>query len=253
MTYDELRHYILDRTTLSADALPDLMLLSQQYPYCSALHVLILRALHLNQDLRFAAELHRRALLIPDSSYLFLLLQSQEAHYADWAGENNLPEDDAFALIDNFLQFHPQDDTPILGLASDLTPEEEKQVTQDYLQWMEKQPEAKKTETPEPENADSLITAFLNKGKEAETLHINNDSENTDTNPLAQPAEQNNEELFTETLARIYIRQQKYAQALRIISSLHLKYPQKNSYFAEQIKYLERLVLNASAEIQKPN
>jgi hypothetical protein len=49
---------------------------------------------------------------------------------------------------------------------------------------------------------------------------------------------------FTETLARIYIRQKKYDRALEIIRSLYLNYPEKNIYFADQIRFLERLVKN---------
>ena len=47
---------------------------------------------------------------------------------------------------------------------------------------------------------------------------------------------------FTETLAKIYLRQKKYAKALEIIKTLPLKYPEKSIYFADQIKYLEILI-----------
>jgi len=57
-----------------------------------------------------------------------------------------------------------------------------------------------------------------------------------------------NEELddsyFTETLAKIYIKQHRYAKALEIIRKLNLKYPKKNIYFADQIRFLEKLVTN---------
>lgn len=47
---------------------------------------------------------------------------------------------------------------------------------------------------------------------------------------------------FSEALARIYVKQKRYARALEIIKSLCLKYPEKNSYFAVQIRYLEQLI-----------
>ena len=49
---------------------------------------------------------------------------------------------------------------------------------------------------------------------------------------------------FTETLAKIYIRQQRYEKALEIIRKLNLKYPKKNAYFADQIRFLEKLIIN---------
>ena len=50
---------------------------------------------------------------------------------------------------------------------------------------------------------------------------------------------------FTQTLAKIYIRQGRYDKALEIIKRLNLNYPKKNSYFADQIRFLEKLILNS--------
>ena len=47
---------------------------------------------------------------------------------------------------------------------------------------------------------------------------------------------------FTETLARIYLKQRRYDKALEIIRSLYLNFPNKSIYFADQIRYLEKLV-----------
>ena len=51
---------------------------------------------------------------------------------------------------------------------------------------------------------------------------------------------------FTETLAKIYIKQGRYSKALEIIKRLNLNYPKKNAYFADQIRFLEKLIINAS-------
>ena len=63
----------------------------------------------------------------------------------------------------------------------------------------------------------------------------------------ALPAEGENEEdedYFTETLAKIYIKQGRYTKAMEIIRRLSLKYPKKNRYFADQIRFLEKLIIN---------
>ena len=49
---------------------------------------------------------------------------------------------------------------------------------------------------------------------------------------------------FTETLAHIYVKQKRYEKALQIIKNLSLKYPEKNVYFADQIRFLEKLIIN---------
>ncbi len=52
---------------------------------------------------------------------------------------------------------------------------------------------------------------------------------------------------FTETLAKIYIKQGKFEHAIEIIRRLSLKYPKKNRYFADQIRFLEKLIANQQA------
>jgi len=62
------------------------------------------------------------------------------------------------------------------------------------------------------------------------------DEADDDTKPL-------DDTYFTETLARIYLKQRRYDKALEIIRSLYLNFPNKSIYFADQIRYLEKLVL----------
>jgi len=45
-------------------------------------------------------------------------------------------------------------------------------------------------------------------------------------------------------LAKIYIKQKKYEQALTIIKRLSLNFPKKSAYFADQIHFLEYLIIN---------
>ena len=58
-----------------------------------------------------------------------------------------------------------------------------------------------------------------------------------------EDAEPLDDTYFTETLARIYLKQRRYDKALEIIRSLYLNFPNKSIYFADQIRYLEKLVL----------
>ena len=56
------------------------------------------------------------------------------------------------------------------------------------------------------------------------------------------------ESFFTESLAHIYIKQRKYERALEIIKCISLKNPEKNIYFADQIRFLEKLIINVKPE-----
>ena len=76
-----------------------------------------------------------------------------------------------------------------------------------------------------------------------------------DDNPVQEDEEEEDVSLkqlddsyFTETLARIYVKQKRYDKALQIIKNLSLKYPEKNIYFADQIRFLEKLIINIKTE-----
>ncbi|MDA8871171.1 hypothetical protein N9C47_04380 [Flavobacteriaceae bacterium] len=49
------------------------------------------------------------------------------------------------------------------------------------------------------------------------------------------------DELMTETLAKVFVKQNKYDNAIQAYQILSLKYPEKNSFFADQIKEIKRL------------
>ncbi len=54
----------------------------------------------------------------------------------------------------------------------------------------------------------------------------------------------NKEDYITETLAKIYLKQNKFKKALKAYKMLSLKYPEKISLFADQIKFIKSKLKN---------
>ena len=145
------------------------------------------------------------------------------------------------ALIDTFLDSIPTD-----------TEEKEKKkkrrptpkdATIDYVAYLMESEGADDTKvTPQMQGQD-LIDHFLQKEQGRILLNELKDEEQP-TVPSVTEEEPTEEEYFTETLARIYIKQGRYQKALDIIQRLSSNFPEKNSYFADQIRFLEKLIIN---------
>ena len=82
----------------------------------------------------------------------------------------------------------------------------------------------------------SLIDSFLE--NRPKIPPIKQDQPKVD---LSASNEFNKEELMTETLAKVYLQQKKFKKALYAYQILSLKYPEKNSFFADQIKKIKQL------------
>ncbi len=54
---------------------------------------------------------------------------------------------------------------------------------------------------------------------------------------------QNTNDLMTETLAKLYIEQKHFNQAIRAYEILSLKYPKKSSFFVREIEKIKQLIL----------
>ena len=89
---------------------------------------------------------------------------------------------------------------------------------------------------------ESLIENFL---KVTPKINPEKNTSNTD---LASDFKLTKKEFMTETLAKIYFKQNKFEEAIRAYEILSLKYPEKISLFADQIKTIKNSLKNKSYE-----
>ena len=61
------------------------------------------------------------------------------------------------------------------------------------------------------------------------------------TNNIVNKGDFYSEELMTETLAKLLVKQKKYKKAIKAYKILSLKYPEKNVFFAGQIQKIRKL------------
>lgn len=70
------------------------------------------------------------------------------------------------------------------------------------------------------------------------------------TTPPPQPKTRiAQKEALSESFAKILIKNHNYSKALEIIQELNLKNPEKSIYFADQIRFLKKLIINESKKL----
>ncbi len=85
----------------------------------------------------------------------------------------------------------------------------------------------------------NIIDSFLNNDPNISQIEKSTPKSMID---LASENIFSDEELMTETLAKIFIKQEKYDKALQAFKILSLKYPEKNALFALQISQIKSLI-----------
>lgn len=223
MTIDEIRELLAQPQQLSGTQYSELEELVRLYPYCASLKFLYLQALSLRQDARYAGELKRLTVHLPDRGLLYRMVEGGAMPSVQARDK----EEDGFALIEAFLS---KEQTAGVDLPSDLTYTHS--ASEDYFACstahIASDDLTQPIQEPQPISAPTPTSVEI-------------------VAPAVHSAQDVEEELFTETLAKIYIKQGHYDKALRIISGLNLQYPDKSSYFAEQLRFLELLSSNDKA------
>ena len=257
----EIMELINHPERMDRDTLYELRSMLALHPYFQTARLLLLQNLYLLHDSSFDEELRRAAVYITDRKTIFQMIEA--AHYqlrqqiSGHTGSTSHPSDSSrlsdtsqphdssrtIDLIDSFLDSIPQDDEPEEKTRRRPTPADAAVDYVAYLLAIEEENSIPDT-TPQMKGQD-LIDTFLEKEKGRILLGDLPEEPVADNNEEATEEEEGEEEFFTETLARIYIKQGRYQKALDIIGRLAERYPQKNIYFADQIRFLEKLIINS--------
>jgi hypothetical protein len=241
---------------MDRDSLYELRSTLALYPYFQTARLLLLQNLYLLHDPSFDQELRQAAIYITDRKVLFQMIEA--AHYQlnvqkpqqeKKAVSADERDSRTLSLIDDFLDSLPKDNEEENQKKGKRKPTPADAAV-DYVAYLlESETEEEREQAAKSPQliGQSLIDSFINndKGKiklnENPTLKPDLDSDLTTEKKEGKAGEQG---IFTETMARIYIKQGNYSKALEIIRQLSLENPKKNVYFADQIRFLEKLIIN---------
>ena len=239
---------------MDKETLYDLRSLLALYPYFQTARLLLLQNLYLLHDPSFDEELRRSAVYVTDRKVVFNLVEA--AHYrlrvAEKTKQKKTEEREdktnssrTISLIDQFLDSIPADTEN----GKDKTTRKKRKPTPadaaiDYVAYLleiENEDGNEVVDESPAMKGQDLIDNFIN--NENGKIELKDEPEYL-PDLEANEKKEGDEKYFTETLAQIYIKQGRYSKALEIIKRLNLNYPKKNAYFADQIRFLEKLIIN---------
>ena len=204
MNKTKYEKFINDFDPSSEENIQKLENLIKDYPYFLQPKLYYLKILKDKKSKKYDSELKKTAISIYDRSWLF-----------DWI---NLPWE--------------------MKKEYNKTIEKDVSVKMNFIDWINFI-EKNKVDGNLSESVDKkfdLIENFLNNPSKIEKEDLNRNQKDISIETLASE-----NELMTETLAKIYLKQQKYKKAIDAFRILSLKYPEKNAFFADQIKKIKNL------------
>lgn len=211
----------------------------KKYPYFQTAQLLYTLNLFHLEDARFLFDLRKTAVYLNDRRKLFFLVDSRffdSDKIEALQHEIPLNADSAFNLINSFLSEKEE----IFEKPGEIR--DSPAASTDYVSSHLSEIQEESTESIKPMQFQDMIDRFLAKDEISPVKLELKNQDNEEKEPIPGEEQMDDGDFFSETLAKIYIKQRKYDKALEIIRKIVLFYPEKSSYFADQIQMLEDLV-----------
>ncbi|SNR78681.1 hypothetical protein [Lutibacter flavus] len=269
----------LMQNTATIDALKteQLNVVINEYPYFQLARALQLKGLNKTNNFKYNQALKKTGAYTIDRKVLFDFITSQKFisktnHQIEILEEIDVIEPETIEILhkkitDSFIETTKEVEINEIKEKEPITIVDSKEKATELLEigkpidfksaephsfneWMQlisREPIQRETpvespkETSKNESKFNLIDKFIQSNpkikpidKNSQNLEISN--ENSDES----------ESIMTETLAKVYLEQKKYDNAIKAYRILSLKYPEKSSFFANRIKAIKILQKNKS-------
>ncbi|MGB2224512.1 MAG: hypothetical protein ACPH5K_01100 [Polaribacter sp.] len=203
-----------------------------QYPFFQSARALYLKGLKNQDHFRYNNELKKTAAHTIDRTVLFEYITSET-----FEKKENLQD-----VITKKIQSEAKEDIRLdeAKVASDLTIGKPIQFkssdSYSFHQWLQLSTKKPLQSVVEKKSEkEHIIDTFISNNPKIEPLG------KTESVTIEVVANEPNSQLMTETLAKVYLEQKKFENAIQAYRILSLKYPEKSGFFADQIKRIEIL------------
>ena len=199
-----------------------------KFPYFQLAHAIYLKSLKIQDPFNFDLILKKTAILSSKRKLIF-----------NWIEEN---ENNLFNIIERSVENKSKEskarNNPIRGIPSNNKSIEDEQKML-FVDWVLSYKYFDKESEDRPlESKIEIIDSFIEKNPKIKKSMDKVEEDNFLN--LASDNKFDKSVLMTETLAKIYVKQNKIKKALYAYKILSLKYPEKSSFFANQIKKLQK-------------
>lgn len=252
MNASQFQEILKKADTLEKSDILQLKKVQENFPYFQIPHVLIAKYEFQKKTNMAASSLGWAAITSPDRIWLKKLVEQEVSNSATSPAEDLLPEDQP----EKPSQASRTQSLKVLGeqLKGNKTEEPEKKVEEkpeppkpkrrtrrasagdDLIETIKKREKKTIVDSKKKEQID-LIKAFSKKSIKLATIKEIEANQNTEN--LAATSTQINDNLISESYAKLLLKQNKKDKAIEIYEKLGLKFPDKKAYFADLIENLK--------------
>ena len=188
----------------------DLSQLVKKYPYFQTAHILLSKGLNNIDSVRFNSKIKKAAAYSSNRKILFKII-------SDKSNLQNNQENKKHYANKQSLEFSQNE-------------------MHSFNEWLTITKASKINRLTSED--DKLIKNFISLKP---SVKIKKDKKFFKSVDIAKSSLKENTDLITETLARVYLEQEHFNKAINAYEKLKLKFPQKSTLFAEQIKLIIEL------------
>ena len=219
-------------TSENTDAIKTIV---DEYPFFQAARAVYLKGLKNNESFKYNSELKTTAAYTVDRAVLFDFITSSE-----FVEEITLePKEVHQQITEKIISEKPVEIKEELEIGKPLS--FSKKETHSFNEWLQLGSQKKIIRTDKKEiDKTSIIDNFIKQNPKISKVSKTEDKKEVLIN------EKQDSYLMTETLAKVYLEQNKYENAIKAYEILSLKYPEKSGFFADQIKRIRILQKNKS-------